>query len=79
MFIACSIVTIIAVIIKARKRETRFIATMIVFWSVIEFVGMIVVFYLASKFGIAPVVYMLLVAILLSVATNLFFFVVFLK
>ena len=79
MFIACAIVTIIAVIIKARKRETRFIATMIVFWSVIEFVGMIVVFYLASKFGIAPVVYMLLVAILLSVATNLFFFVVFLK
>eukprot|EP00354_Favella_ehrenbergii_P005926 CAMPEP_0170474924 /NCGR_PEP_ID=MMETSP0123-20130129/16660_1 /TAXON_ID=182087 /ORGANISM="Favella ehrenbergii, Strain Fehren 1" /LENGTH=79 /DNA_ID=CAMNT_0010745091 /DNA_START=340 /DNA_END=575 /DNA_ORIENTATION=+ len=52
---------------------------MIVFWSVIEFAGMILVFYLASKFGIAPVVYMLLFAIALSIATNLFFFVVFQK
>lgn len=79
LLIIAIIATIAAVVIKHKKKETRFVATMIVFWSVIEFVGMIVVFYLASKFGIAPVVYMLLIAILLSVATNLFFFVVFLK
>ena len=50
---------------------------MIVFWSIVEFVAICVVFYLAVKFGIKPVVYMIMVAIMFTVATNLFFFIVF--
>lgn len=35
------------------------------------------IFGLAATFGISPVVYMLGIALLFSVATNLFFFMVF--
>ena len=52
---------------------------MIVFWSFIEFVGMFVVLILAIKFGIAPVVYMMLVAVMFTIAINRFFLVVFQK
>lgn len=60
----CAAVTLIVLISKMKNRESRFIANMIVFWSIIEFVAVLVVFYLSLKFGIKPVVYMILVAIM---------------
>lgn len=52
---------------------------MIVFGSIIETGGMFVVFFFAYDFGIAPVVYMMLFAIMFTIAINLFFFIVFQK
>ena len=73
------LIAFIVAISKCKARESRFVANLIVFGSIIEFGGMIVVFMFAYDFGIAPVVYMMLFAILFTVAINLFFFIVFQK
>ena len=69
----------VALIAKCKSRESRFVANLIVFGSIVEFVGMFYVLYLAYDFGIAPVVYMLTFAIIFAIAINLFFFIVFQK
>ena len=79
MLAFCALTTIVVAIGNCKNKESRFIANLIVFWSIIEFLGMCIVLYLAVRFGIAPVVYMFLVAIMFTIATNLFFFVVFQK
>ena len=75
----CALVTIVVAIAKCKSRESRFVANLIVFWSIIEFIGMLYVWYLAYDFGIAPMVYMMLFAVLLAIAINLFFWIVFVK
>ena len=73
----CGAFTLMVIISKLKNSKSRFVANMIVFWSIVEFVAICVVFYLAVKFGIKPVVYMIMVAIMFTVATNVFFFIVF--
>ncbi len=64
MLAFCALITIIVAISNCKDKKSLFIANLIVFWSIIEFIGMWVVLYLAYRFGIAPVVYMFLVAIM---------------
>ena len=73
------IVAMVVAIAKCKARKSRFVANLIVFGSIIETGGMIVVLYFAMDFGIKPVVYMLLFACMFTVAINLFFFIVFRK
>ena len=75
----CALVTLVVAIAKCKSRESRFVANLIVFWSIIEFIGMLYVWYLAYDFGIAPMVYMMLFAVLLAIVINLFFWIVFVK
>ena len=76
--ITISIILIVLVYYARKKKpESRLIANIIVFWGFVEFLGMILIFGLAASFGIAPVVYMLGIALLFLVASNLFFFLVF--
>ena len=79
MLSCCLLMTIFVALVRCKHPKSRFVANLIVLWSLIEFCGMWVLFILAIRFGIAPVVYMFLVAIMFSIATNLFFFVVFNK
>ena len=69
----------IAMISKCKSTQSGFVANLIVFGSIVEFLGMFVVLYYAYDFGIAPVVYMMLAAIMFTIAINLFFFIVFQK
>lgn len=73
----CIILIVIVLYIKKKKPESRFITNIIVFWGFVEFIGMWLIFGLAASFGIAPVVFMLAIALLFMVATNVFFFIVF--
>ena len=73
------LVAMVVAISKCKARKSRFVANLIVFGSIIETGGMIVVLYFAMDFGIKPVVYMLLFACMFTVAINLFFFIVFRK
>ena len=68
------IVALVVAIAKCKVRKSRFVANLIVFGSLAETGGMIVVLYFAYDFGIKPVVYMLLFALMFTVAINLFFF-----
>lgn len=73
------LVALLVSITKCKSRQSRFVANLIVFGSCVETGGMIVVLYFASDFGIKPVVYMMLFALMFHVAINLFFFIVFRK
>jgi hypothetical protein len=73
------LLSLIVALSKCKSRESRFVANMIVFWSFLEFIGMFVVLYYAYRFGIEPVVYLILVAIMFTIAINLFFLVIFQK
>ena len=69
--------TAVVVITRRKKPESRLITNIIVFMGFVEFIGMWLILGLAASFGIAPVVYMLGIALLFMIATNLFFLIVF--
>ena len=71
------IMTAVVVITRRKKPESRLITNIIVFMGFVEFIGMWLILGLAASFGIAPVVYMLGIALLFMIATNLFFLIVF--
>ena len=73
------VVALVVAISKCKARKSRFVANLIVFGSCIETGGMVVVLYFAYDFGIKPVVYMMMFALMFTVAINLFFFIVFRK
>lgn len=54
----------IALISKCAAKESGFIANLIVFGSIVEALGMFVIIYFAYDFGISPVVYMMLIAVM---------------
>ena len=73
----CLVLTLIPVLSKITKRETRLIANIIVFWSVMETICIFGLLWLAVDFGIKPVVYLTLAAVLLHYMINFFFAIVF--
>lgn len=77
LLICCGIFTVFSLISKIVKPRSHFFATMLAFWSIIETVGVLVVLHLAVGYGIKPVVNMILVSLMLSIATNIFFFIVY--
>lgn len=74
---ACLCLTLLVALCKVTRRETRFIANMIVFWSVMETVCMVALIWTAVGFGITPVVYLTLAALLLHYMINFFFAIIF--
>ena len=58
------VIAFVVAISKCKDRKSRFVANLIVFGSIVETLGMGVVFYFAYDFGIAPVVFMMLFAIM---------------
>ena len=64
MLAFCGFIILIVAIDKLKSKSSRFIANLIVYLSIVEFLGMFVVLYFAYRFGIAPVVYIMIVAIM---------------
>lgn len=77
MLAVCALFTLVVAMGKCKSPESRFVANLIVLLSLVEFLGMLVVLYFAYRFGIAPVVYLMLTAIMFNIAINIFFMVVF--
>ena len=73
----CIALTIFVLISKLVKRETRFVANIIVFWSFVEIICLFTLIYFAREFGIKPVVYVTLAAVLLHYMINFFFSIIF--
>ena len=73
----CLVLTLLVAISKWISRPTRFVANLIVFWSFMEIICMVAIFYFAYKFGIKPVVYLILASIVLHYMINFFFSLVF--
>ena len=71
------VAVLLVVLFRAKSKLTKFVPNMIIFLSPVEKISFVVFLIEAISFGIKPVVYLMAVAIVFSIAIDIFFLIVF--
>jgi hypothetical protein len=78
-FAAMLFMMVVPIVSKVRNRESKIVANFIIFISVLEPIGMLVLFIEAIQYGIKPVTYLAGLALIFHFATNFFFCLIYTK
>jgi hypothetical protein len=79
LLMVCVILSIVPIVSKIMKRESRLVSNLIGFECVMEPVACIILIVQGQVFGITPVVYLCVFALIFHYCTCLFFTLIFLK